>query len=112
MPPAWGQWLGEAVLAPAMYALIDNTAFHWNMSTTPVPEFPPQYVVNDDGTQGALIPYTREETLTITAKHACAKITWTQESMYVGLVSTSLILTSATRTRPLQLDPPTPLVGI
>jgi hypothetical protein len=65
-------WAG-AVLAPAMYALINNAAFHWNISTTPVPEFSPQHVVNDDGTQGALIPYTREEILTIRAKHTCAK---------------------------------------
>jgi hypothetical protein len=81
-----------------MYALIDNATFHWNISTTPVPEFPPQHVVNDDGTQGALIPYTREEIL--------------QESMYAELVSTSSTLTSATRTRPRHLDPPTPLAGI
>jgi hypothetical protein len=65
-------WAG-AVLAPAMYDLIDNTFFHWNISTTAVPKFPLQYVVNDDGTQGALIPYTREEFLTITAKHTRAK---------------------------------------
>jgi hypothetical protein len=65
-------WAG-AVLAPAIYALIDNAAFHWNMSTTPVPKFPPGHVLNDDGTQGGLIPYTREEILTITAKHTRAK---------------------------------------
>ena len=65
-------WAG-AVLAPAMYALIDNNPFHWNISTTPVPEFPPRHIVLDDGTQGALIPYTREEILTITAKHTRAK---------------------------------------
>ena len=66
-------WAG-AVLAPAMYALIDNATFHWNISTTPVPEFPPQHVVNDDGSQGALIPYTRKEILMITAKHTCEKL--------------------------------------
>jgi hypothetical protein len=65
-------WAG-AVLAPAMYAQIDDTAFYWNISTTPGPEFPPQYVVNDDGTQGGLIPYTCKEILTITAKHTRAK---------------------------------------
>ena len=63
----------QTVLAPAMYALIHNATFHWNLSTTPIPKFPPQNVVNDDGTQGDLIPYTREEVLTITAKHSCAK---------------------------------------
>jgi hypothetical protein len=63
----------RAVLAPAMYALIDNAAFHGNISTTPVPKFPLQYVVNDDDTQGALIPYTRKEILMITAKHTRAK---------------------------------------
>ncbi len=65
-------WAGT-VLAPAMYALIDNATFHWNISTTAVPEFPSQYVVNDDGTQGLLIPYARKEILTITAKHTRAK---------------------------------------
>ena len=65
-------WAG-AILAPAIQALINNAAFYWNISTTPVPEFPPQYVVNDDCIQGALIPYTRKEILTITAKHTCAK---------------------------------------
>ncbi len=33
-------WTG-AVLVPAMYALINDAAFHWKFSTTPVPEFPP-----------------------------------------------------------------------
>jgi hypothetical protein len=67
-------WAG-AVLALAMYALIDNAAFHGNISTTPVSEFPPQYVVNNDDTQGALIPYTCEEILTITDKtHLCKKL--------------------------------------
>jgi hypothetical protein len=56
-----------------MYAPIDNAAFHWNISTTPVPKFPPQYVVNDDGTEGTLIPYTRKEILSITPKHTRAK---------------------------------------
>jgi hypothetical protein len=62
-------WSG-AVLAPAMYALIDTKTFNWNISTTPIPEFPARFVVNDDGTNGAEIPYTREEILTITAMHA------------------------------------------
>jgi hypothetical protein len=65
-------WAG-AVLAPAMYALIDNLVFHWNISTTPVPKFPAGYTVTNDGSQGARIPYTRKEILTITAKHTCAK---------------------------------------
>ena len=56
-----------------MYALIDNTAFHWDILTTPVPKFPPQYVVNDDNSQGALILYTCEEILTSMAKHTRAK---------------------------------------
>ena len=31
-------WAG-AVLSPAMYALIDPTPFHWNITTTPVLRF-------------------------------------------------------------------------
>jgi hypothetical protein len=65
-------WAG-AVIAPAMYALINNSVFHWNFSTTPVPEFPAWYTITNDGSQGALIPYTRKEILTITAKHTHAK---------------------------------------
>ncbi len=67
-------WAG-AVLAPAMYALINNATFHWNISTTAVPKFPPQYVVNDDGTQGAIIPYTCEEILTSQPNTLVQKIT-------------------------------------
>jgi hypothetical protein len=73
MPPVRGQRLGRSSSCPSKYILINNAAFLWNISTTPVPKFPPQYVVNDEGTQGALISYTREEILTITAKHTCAK---------------------------------------
>ena len=65
-------WSG-AVLSPAMYALIDTTAFHWNISTTTIPQFPARFVLEDDGTNGAEIPYTREEILTITATHARKK---------------------------------------
>ena len=65
-------WAG-AVLAQAMYVLINNAAFHWNISTTPVSKFPQRYVVNDDSIQGDLITYTRKEILTIMAKHTCAK---------------------------------------
>jgi hypothetical protein len=61
-------WAG-AVLSPAMYALIDVAVFHWNISTTPVPKFPARYTTEPDGLQGALIPYSREELLTITATH-------------------------------------------
>ena len=62
-------WSG-AVQSPAMYALIDTTAFQWNISTTTIPEFPARFVQEDDGTNGAKIPYTREEILTISATHA------------------------------------------
>ena len=65
-------WAG-AVLAPAMYTLIDNTVFHCNISTPPFPKFPPRYAATDDNSQGALIPYTCKEILTITAKHTRAK---------------------------------------
>ena len=65
-------WSG-AVLSPAMYALIDTTAFHWNISASPIPVFPARFIKNDDGTDGAEIPYTRDEILTITATHARRK---------------------------------------
>ena len=65
-------WSG-AVLAPAMYALVDTKRFHWNIFASPIPEFPARFVQNNDGTDGAKIPYTREEIFTITATHACFK---------------------------------------
>jgi hypothetical protein len=61
-------WSG-AVLAPAMYALIDTKRFHWNISAPTIPQFPARFVLNDDGTNGAEIPYTRDEIFTITATH-------------------------------------------
>ncbi len=63
----------KAVLAPAIYALIDSNVFHWTITTTAVPAFPARFVQNADGTQGASLPYSREEILTITAKHVIAK---------------------------------------
>jgi hypothetical protein len=65
-------WSG-AVLLPVMYTLIDTTAFHLNISASPIPEFPARFVQNDDGTDGAEIPYTRDNILTITAMHARRK---------------------------------------
>jgi hypothetical protein len=61
-------WSG-AVLAPAMYALIDTRPFHWNISAPTIPQFPARFILNDDGTDGAEIPYTRDEIFTITATH-------------------------------------------
>ncbi len=41
-----------AVLASAMYALINTTAFHWNISPqSTVPIFPEHFVTQADGTQ-------------------------------------------------------------
>jgi hypothetical protein len=65
-------WAG-AVLSPAMYALIDPTPFHWNITTTPVPRFLLRYEATMDGSIGPLIAYTRKEILTITATHTRAK---------------------------------------
>ena len=62
-------WSG-AVLAPAMYALIDTQRFHWNITALPIPKFPTCFVQNEDDTNGVKIPYTREEIFTITATHA------------------------------------------
>ena len=53
-----------------MYALVDTKRFTWSITTTPIPEFPARFSTNADGTNGAEIPYTREEILTITATHA------------------------------------------
>jgi len=50
-------WAG-AVLSPAMYALIDTTPFHWNISTTAIPEFPARFALLPDGTNGAELPYS------------------------------------------------------
>jgi hypothetical protein len=56
-----------------MYALVDTRRFHWNISAPPIPQFPARFIQNDDGTDGAKIPYTRDEILTITATHARLK---------------------------------------
>jgi hypothetical protein len=61
-------WSG-AVQSPAIYALITTNPFNWSIATTPIPTFPVRYVRNADGTNGAEIPYSREEILTITATH-------------------------------------------
>jgi hypothetical protein len=59
-------WAGF-VLTPAMYALINQKPFNLKLlnlpTTTGVPEFPPIYAA--DGT--TVIPYTRKQTLCITA---------------------------------------------
>ncbi len=66
-------WAG-AVLAPAMYALINTNPFNWNITPlTPVPNFPARFAVKADGTQGAAIPYSCKEVLTITAEHTLNK---------------------------------------
>jgi hypothetical protein len=65
-------WAGF-LLIPAMYALIDPKSFNLKLlnllMTTGVPEFPPIYAA--DGT--TVIPYTREQTLRITAVFTCQK---------------------------------------
>ncbi len=62
-------WAG-AVLAPAMYAPINTNPFNWNITPlTPVPDFPACFALIADGTQGAAIPYSCKEVLTITAEH-------------------------------------------
>jgi hypothetical protein len=66
-------WAG-GVLAPAMYALINTTAFHWNISPqSTVPVFLARFVTQADGTQGALLPYSCKKILTISAKHTLNK---------------------------------------
>jgi hypothetical protein len=57
-----------------MYALINTTAFHWNISSqSTVPVFPARFVTQADGTQGASIPYSCEEILIISAEHTLDK---------------------------------------
>jgi hypothetical protein len=60
------RWVGF-VFTPAMYALINPKPFNLKLlnlpMTTGVPEFPPIYAA--DGT--TVIPYTRKQTLRITA---------------------------------------------
>ena len=57
-------WSG-AVMSPPMYALIDGTPFDFNIApATDVADFPPIYAV--DGI--TIIPYKREQTLSINAK--------------------------------------------
>jgi hypothetical protein len=56
-----------------MYALIDPTPFHWNITTTPVLRFLLWYEATTDGSIGPLIAYTFKEILTITATHTRAK---------------------------------------
>ncbi len=57
-----------------MYALIDTTAFHWKFKPkNPVPDSPACFPLQADGTQGASLPYSREEILTITAEHTLKK---------------------------------------
>jgi hypothetical protein len=57
-----------------VYALIDTNPFNWNIiPLTPVPDFPARFAVEADGTQGAAIPYSYEEVLTITVEHTLNK---------------------------------------
>ncbi len=57
-----------------MYALIDTAAFHWKIKPKIlVPDFPAHFVLQADGTQGAALPYSWEEILTITAEHTLEK---------------------------------------
>jgi hypothetical protein len=64
----------SAVLVPAMYALIDTNPFNWNINPrTAVPDFPAHFATLPDGTQGAALPYSHEEILTITAEHILNK---------------------------------------
>jgi hypothetical protein len=57
-----------------MYALINTTTFHWDISPqSTVPVFPARFVTQADGTQGALLPYSCKEILTISAEHTLNK---------------------------------------
>jgi hypothetical protein len=66
-------WAG-AVLAPAMYALIDTNPFNWNINPrTAVPDFLTRFATLPTGTQGAALPYSCKEILTIMAEHTLDK---------------------------------------
>jgi hypothetical protein len=106
-------WVGT-VLTPAMYALIDTTAFHWKIKPkTPVLDFPARLALKADGTQGASLPYSRVEILTITAEHTLKKNYYgTGISTYATPVLASLAPTMPALTRQRLLLPHPPSVGI
>jgi hypothetical protein len=57
-----------------MYALIDTNPFNWNINPRKaVPDFLARFVTLPDGTQGAALPYSRKEILTITVEHTLDK---------------------------------------
>jgi hypothetical protein len=57
-----------------MYALIDTNPFNWNINPrTTVPDFPARFATLPNGTQGAALPYSRKEILTITTEHTLDK---------------------------------------
>ena len=59
-----------AVMSPPMYALIDGTPFDFNIvPATDVADYPPIFAI--DGV--TIIPYKREQTLTIASKFKRAK---------------------------------------
>ncbi len=64
----------SANLAPAMYAPIDTYPFNWRINPRmAVPDFPAHFATLPDGTQGAALPYSREEILTIMVEHTLDK---------------------------------------
>jgi hypothetical protein len=70
---AVNEWAG-AVLAPAMYALIDTNPFNWRINPrTAVLHFPACFATLSNSTQGAALPYSCKEILTITAEHILNK---------------------------------------
>jgi hypothetical protein len=57
-----------------MYALIDTNPFNLRIDPrTTVPDFPARFATLPNGTQGAALPYSCKEILTITAEHTLAK---------------------------------------
>ena len=112
MPPVRDQWLGRSSTCPSNVHPNLQRSFHW---TFPLYLFP-----NSHRNMLQMMTLLKEPSSPTLAKKSSQsrpntlvqKITWTQESMYARLVSTSLILTSVTRTRPFQLGPSTLLVGI
>jgi hypothetical protein len=101
-------WAG-AVLMPAMYALIETNPFNWRINPRmAVPDFPACFATLPDGTQGAALPYSCKEILTIMAEHFLAKTTTRPASICAMPVLTSLTLTLPTHTKwpPLLPQPP------
>ena len=83
-------------MPPPMYALVEGTPFHFNIApATEVADFPPMYAA--DGV--TLIPYKREETVSINAKSNKPRSTMIRGKTYSAQCMIHLICTSTTHSK-------------